>query len=83
MSGEMRKRLRKKMVEAVLSCNDKRRLRYMADRKLLLREVWCLCMCISVCGGYTTRAGRGAISSVCILLRPVAQSSRSTHSQPN
>lgn len=39
LTGEVRKRMRKKLVEAILCCNDKRRLQHMADSKLLLREV--------------------------------------------
>lgn len=39
VSGEVRKRLRKKLVEAVMCCNDKRRLEFMPESKILLREV--------------------------------------------
>jgi hypothetical protein len=56
MSGEARKQLRKKLVEAMLCYNDKRRLEQMADSKALLREVrwlpasWCLVLlCSAAC----------------------------------
>lgn len=60
LSGDgLRKKVRKKLVEAIMLCNDKRRAEYMGESKMLLREVWhaChthACLPIRACQSLTT-----------------------------